>query len=350
MYFDCLSLFAQSVLPEQIGIIIGYVVGLLACTLILALIIAGLLHLFSIIFNNPRFAFKKVFALVFGVAFILAVIFTFTEKLTQSVPPEQISFMIGYITGVFLGILILASIISGLLHLFSIILHYPRLAFNKVFTIVFGIVFILVVLSTFTKRYDNPRKIPANFDYGNWIGSTYKNDFFGLSITIPEDWHIVSKDELNVLTQAAQNADFVDTDEMKRIFKVAEITVANLFMACRYTEEEAMEEAGNPSIILIAENISLPGRKINKTQYANAVSQNLAKGTPGSTIKPAINKMIANKEFVSLQTETFIEEISFCQENLIYIKNDFALLFVLTWLDDSEKSQLDDIMATLTLD
>ena len=197
-----------------------------------------------------------------------------------------------------------------------------------------------------------PNKIPTDFDYGSWTGSTYRNDFFGFSITVPENWYVSGKEEMKAIIETGRDMlDISSNEEMSKRAKIADVTSANLFFTARFSNEEAMErEVSNPNIVLIAENLSSLGKKIERGEYVTAMRQNLGKAIPGLIIKSQHNKTIGGHEFTSLQVQFSIEGTTINQEQLLCLKNDFALCFGLTTLDDSEKKQLDDIMATLKWD
>ena len=198
---------------------------------------------------------------------------------------------------------------------------------------------------------DTSQRIPANFDYGTWAGATYRNDFFGFKIALPEDWHVADKGEMQAAMKDAQSLEFADEKEMKRIAKVASITTANLFMASRYTDEEAMaEEVFNPNIALVAENLSIPGKTITRSEYIKLSRENIVKAMPGATIKGESTRMIAGREFSSLKLEIDYQGIPIRQEHLVCLEKNFALTFALTYIDESDKDELDDIMATLQWD
>ncbi|MCL2349077.1 MAG: hypothetical protein FWC50_12560, partial [Planctomycetaceae bacterium] len=185
-----------------------------------------------------------------------------------------------------------------------------------------------------------------------WTGSTYKNDFFGFSITVPESWHIFGKEKMKTLIQEGmkktQDANLVNEIEMKKMAKSAEITSASLFLVIRYLNEEVIEKkVSNSSITLGAENLSLPGKKIDRAKYVDLFRQNLAKAMPGAVIKTETSKMLGGREFTSLNIEYERHGIHIYEEYLICLKNDFAVLFSLTWTDDSDKKQLDAVMETL---
>jgi len=197
------------------------------------------------------------------------------------------------------------------------------------------------------------RKIPKDFDYGTWTGSTYRNDFFGFSITVPEGWYVSGEAEMKSIMKEGQALleDVTNKAEMKKQMKMADISTANLFMAARYSTEKAIElEESNPNIVLIAENLASVGQKTDRAKYVNLLRQNLTKSMPGVVIKSETTKSIGGQEFTALQIQFSTQGILISQEHLVCVKNNFAVIFGLTALDDSEKKQLDDIMATLKWD
>ncbi len=205
--------------------------------------------------------------------------------------------------------------------------------------------FFAALLATGCNR---PRKIVKNIDPGGWSGTTYENSFFGLAITVPDGWHIAGKEEIQAAEQAGQNADFVNKNEANKISNVAKDTTTNLFMALRYTPAEAERRgAFNPNLFLGAENLSASRIPINQAKYAEVFRQQLRRAAPGIVFKPASNKIIDSVEFASQQIEITTHGMRVHMEYLISVEDNIALVFNLTWMEDSEKKQLDSIMATL---
>ena len=221
-------------------------------------------------------------------------------------------------------------------------------------SLTFAIVVLLIaVISVPGCNKTNSRKIPKNFDYGTWTGTTYRNDFFGFSITVPEGWHVTGSEDMKAVIQEGQNLieDALDKSEVEKMAKIADITTANLFMVARYSDEQAMEqEASNPNIVLIVENLGTLGKQIDLAKYVSLYRQNLTKAAPGIVFKSETTKTIGGQEFTSLQLQFSTQGILISQEHLICLKNGFSVTFALTTLDDSEKQPLDDIMATLKWD
>ena len=168
---------------------------------------------------------------------------------------------------------------------------------------------------------------------------------------MPQDWHIVGDEEYQVRRQEMLDADFVNKDKMKKSIKNMDITTAKLIYAMRYTEEEAMGKEGfNSSFLLMAENLSHDGIKYDLAEYVKVYRQKIGRAVHGVTVKSENKKMIGGREFASVIIGLETHGITLYQEHLIHVKNDFALLFFLGWLDDSDKEQLDSIMDTLKWD
>ena len=219
-----------------------------------------------------------------------------------------------------------------------------------------AVVILLIAVASVSgcnKTNSNPREIPKDFDYGTWAGTTYRNDFFGFFITVPEGWYIAGNDEMKTLNQEGYSLieDALDRSEVEKIVRIAEITTANLLMVSPHSEEQAIEqEVSNPNIVLSAENIGASGTQTDRAEYVSLFRQSLTKAIPGVVFKSKTNKTIGGQEFTSLQAQFSTQGILVSQEYLFCIKNGFAVTFILTTLDDSEKPLLDDIMATLKWD
>ncbi|MDR0328095.1 MAG: hypothetical protein LBI05_07370 [Planctomycetaceae bacterium] len=194
-------------------------------------------------------------------------------------------------------------------------------------------------------------KIPENFDYGTWTGTTYHNDFFGFSITIPAYWHISSKDEMEGnradMLQGAEKFSYIDPEEANKAAKITEATTAVLFNVTCYTEDEAITQGvSNQSITLVACNLS--GIRMSLEEYAEINREQLSQMMPDAVIKLGTNKTIGGTEFAVLNGEINLHGIHAHQEFLFCLKNNYGMTFSMAWVFDWEKEQFDDIMATLT--
>jgi len=198
---------------------------------------------------------------------------------------------------------------------------------------------------------DDSRTVPTDFDYGSWADSTYRNDFFGFSIMVPEGWYFSGTEKIDALREKASDAGFIDQKEVKRLNKVIDITGASLVMTSPYPPEEALKKKIlNPNLVLMAENISLSEQEIDLAAYVEISRQNLSKAIPGIIIKSETVKTVGGREFTSLETQFSAANLTISQESLVCLMNGFALVITMTSFDEASKKQLDDIVATLAWD
>ena len=202
------------------------------------------------------------------------------------------------------------------------------------------------------KNRARANKIPENFDYGSWNGNSYRNDFFGFSFDKPESWHIADEADLSFVNELdeSEESGFSQSKKAKKLLEIADITTAHLFLIMRYGIDEAIEQEleFNPTIALVAENIS--ASNINMLRYAELSKKHLPSVIPGIVIQPATVKKIGGKTFVSLSSEFIAYGDKVKIENLFLSNKRFALCFALSWQEDSEKQELDEIMSSLKWD
>lgn len=72
-----------------------------------------------------------------------------------------------------------------------------------------------------------------NFDHGIVEGHQYKNHFLGLSLTVPNDWQIADKKQLEIIYNMRHHEQTNGDKKTKPIVKDQEVTHAILFYATR---------------------------------------------------------------------------------------------------------------------
>jgi hypothetical protein len=101
---------------------------------------------------------------------------------------------------------------------------------------------------------------PIDFDYGHIENSKYINSYFDFEITIPTDWIVQSKEQMDNLSKTGAELVAGDDSKLKAVVKASEINTANLLAVYQYERGSAVEY--NPSFMLVAENIiNAPGIK-----------------------------------------------------------------------------------------
>jgi hypothetical protein len=88
---------------------------------------------------------------------------------------------------------------------------------------------------------------------------------FECEITLPKDWIIQTKEQLENLAKTGKALIAGDDANMNAVVKASEVNVANLLAVYQFERGSAVEY--NPSIMLVAENVkNFPGIK-NGSDY-----------------------------------------------------------------------------------
>ena len=124
-------------------------------------------------------------------------------------------------------------------------------------------VFSLASLGTMGCQKSAPQpgsRAAGEIGYGTLADHTYTNDYFGLSVTFPEQWYIQSREDLDELSKSGANlAAGPGADKtLKAAIQAGQPNTLNLVSAFRHPP--GTPGSFNPSIILAAERVKhLPG-------------------------------------------------------------------------------------------
>jgi len=173
----------------------------------------------------------------------------------------------------------------------------------------------------------------------------YLNDSFGLSLSIPREWVIVS---------AQQSSQIVD--ESKKILQARdqsqqtqiEQSIARSTTLLALTKLPA-GQPNNASFMLIAERI--PSPQIRNGVDVIRAMENVMKGSnfniefQGETR----TERISNADFAVATIKNSSPHGVFNQKIYVTVKNGFALQFFFTYLDDADLTPYDAIMKSVKL-
>lgn len=101
---------------------------------------------------------------------------------------------------------------------------------------------------------------PEDFDYGSVSDNIYTNDYFRLTVNLPDNWDVQSQEQMEKMANIGKELVAGDDQKMKAVLKASEINNANLLAAFQYEIGTAVDY--NPNFMIVAENIRLsPGIK-----------------------------------------------------------------------------------------
>lgn len=198
------------------------------------------------------------------------------------------------------------------------------------------------------KGSESEMTTPSAFDLGKVEHGIYHNDFFDLNIPLPDSFHIQSHEETNQLLNLGLESLGNSDEEFKK--KLVASSVKNAYLLTAFKYEIGTEEVDfNPSIIVVAENVQLvPGIK-NGKEYLDHTQKLLQHTKLDYSFKsPITEKKISNKTFGSMIGFLTIGGMTITQEYFTRVENGFALNIIISYLDEADKKELENVIQSIT--
>lgn len=197
-----------------------------------------------------------------------------------------------------------------------------------------------IFLLTITVVGCNNQGKPVDFDYGHVENNKYVNSYFDFEMTIPTNWIIQTKDEMDHLAKTGTELFTGDNSKLKAVVKATEINTANLLVAFQYERGASVEY--NPSLMLIAENImNAPGIKTGSDylfQSRKLLEQSQFKCD--YIDKEFAKEMINGTEFYKMNTEINYMGLKIKQLYYSTIVDRFSFSVIISYIDDQQKLDL----------
>ncbi|NIM15265.1 MAG: hypothetical protein GTO45_25140 [Candidatus Aminicenantes bacterium] len=188
------------------------------------------------------------------------------------------------------------------------------------------------------------KKVSEEVDQGTIENSVYHNNYFGMSITIPDDWSVLDKKQMEMIANMGKQ--MVSRDS-KKIIEAAEpqsITLLGVFKHPLGTPVPF-----NPNFMCVAERVRhLPG--INRGRDYHYHSRKLMK-TSGINIKivgEIYSETHGGVAFDVMSTEMRLGGTVILQKQYAAIRKGYALLFVISYSTPEQEKLLGNILDTLT--
>lgn len=187
---------------------------------------------------------------------------------------------------------------------------------------------------------------------GAYDGNTYTNDFFGLTYSVPDGWVIASREDLIAIFEASTEAVGSDDKEAEKSMKLGEQEIVYLGYVAPH--EYDYMEGSNPNLNLLCENLQAAGLVIrDSAAYVEAALDDLrsqydSMGVAYSIADPT-TETIGGAEFSVIDATLTGDGYEVYQRMLCTVKNNYALVFTLTWYDDAELPDLETIVDSIQI-
>jgi len=176
-------------------------------------------------------------------------------------------------------------------------------------------------------------------DQGTMEGNVYKNEYFGMSVIVPEEWTIASEEEIEELTKSGNEMIAGDDESKKKMLEKAELRTVYLLSA-------TSEEQGIASFMAMAEKLSFLQNVKDGKAYLEAVKENLItliEEIPYE-FKDIYTVEIGGKEFYALETTIDGGIIKLQQTYYARVENKYALAFITTSMNEANDEAMQGII------
>lgn len=198
-----------------------------------------------------------------------------------------------------------------------------------------GRIFVAVVLLALLVGC-KPKGGSEIFDYGKVENGRYTNTFFGCSMDVPEGWTPLTKEQIAELESRGRKIAVGEESKPIDGRKASDISAASIMTV--YKHPYGTVQGYNPSMSLIVENLHRYGSIKNGDQYlghsrGRLVSYGLFQSVDSVFTKEVVNGAIFYRMHCVSSTDT--ERVE--QDYIATVVNRFALTFILSYRNDSEK-------------
>lgn len=188
------------------------------------------------------------------------------------------------------------------------------------------------------------KKVSEEVDQGTIENSVYHNNYFGMSIIIPNDWKVLDKKQMEMNTSRGKKMVSKDSEKLIEAFEDQSI---NLLAVFKHPLGSPVDF--NPNLMCVAERVRhLPG--INRGRDYHYHTRKLLKMS-GVKIKIAdeiYSKTLGGVAFDVMSSEMSCGNMVILQKHYAAIRKGYALLFVISYSTPEQEKLLGNILDTLT--
>jgi hypothetical protein len=200
--------------------------------------------------------------------------------------------------------------------------------------------------STEAKNSKSDKKI----DLGKSEGNVYKNEYFNMTINIPDKWIVATDDEKNALIQKGKQV--IASDDKNKQKQVDYSLEKTVYLLVTSEKGLSVNDTSNPSFMALAEKLSLmQGVVISDGKgYLEQVKKGLQGVTqiPYKFDKEIYTVKAGNKDFYVLETTVSNGSVKLVQKYYAAKIGDYVLSFIGTSYDDDQAKKLDTVIKSIS--
>jgi len=193
------------------------------------------------------------------------------------------------------------------------------------------------------------KKASEEIDFGTIEDSVYRNKYFGLTLTVPDDWNVQSQEARQQLMDQGGKMLAGEDKNLKAAVKASEKQTVNLLTAFKHPMGAPVPY--NPNIIAVAERIRhMPGIKTGQDYYFHA--KKLIESSPMDVTvrEEGVKETLGGREFAVMEVDMGMGKMVVHQKYYTAIMKGYALAFIVSYSTDEELKLLKGILDSVTLE
>lgn len=189
---------------------------------------------------------------------------------------------------------------------------------------------------------------PSSPDEGKIDGRIYRNEYYGLSLEIPEPWIIHNEKEKASLSEAGKDQlEEVDSTLARKVDSAQEKVLQLLSV---FQNKVGSSDDFNPSFIVMSERLPGELEAMNEPAYLQVTKKQLEQTGLYQTFEQLTEPVaIDGENFFMLRVSSRQRDVV-NQEFYARIKNGYALIIILSYTDATQKENLHELLRSINFD
>lgn len=173
----------------------------------------------------------------------------------------------------------------------------------------------------------------------------YSNDFFNIELGLNNEWYLLSNEEQEALTNTGLENYSKNNDSLKKQLELSEEVNVNLLFLSKYPVQY---EQFNPKLLIVATNLDYYKQIKTASQFLQAQKESYEiLGVQFESISDTHEETIGEYKFSQLEHVTYSADQLYTQRHYATIKDGYALSFIMTYTNEIEFRELDNMLKTI---
>ncbi|MNN05707.1 hypothetical protein D3C81_1184750 [compost metagenome] len=180
---------------------------------------------------------------------------------------------------------------------------------------------------------------------GTTSNGSYTNDYFGVSLSFPNEWTFQDEESREKLMEASAKIIAGDDESKKKQLDLASMKTLNLLVASQYPLDSGQL---GPSVVIVAEKVSLLQGVKNGKDYLEASKKFMIESQLPYDYKDITTTKVGGKDMDMMQVTIENGDMVITQDYYSSIIDGYAFNIIITYADDAMKAETDKIVQSVS--